>query len=128
MAEALRAKQVVPEAAAAVEAKGPALEDSWAAGPAGVEVADAGGALDVTATVDAAAPQTPATVTVARDGRTVVTVSLSEVQPGYWALDQLWACAEEIAVTEVRDERDHPPPGRRRRLRSGWRSSAAAAP
>ena len=101
VAEALRAKQVVPEAAAAVEAQGPALEESWAAGPAGVDVADAGGALDVTATVDAAAPETPATVTITRDGRTIVTVSLSEVQPGYWALDQLWACAEEIAVTEV---------------------------
>lgn len=124
VAEALRAKQVVPEAARAVESLGPRLRERWAVRPAApapdavaprssapaaadappAEVATglgAGGSIDVAAAVDVAAPGTPADVVVSRHDRPVVSVTVSERAPGYWALEQLWACSEEVTVSEV---------------------------
>jgi hypothetical protein len=127
VAEALRAKQVMPEAAGAVESLGPRLRERWAVRSAGptpaapdasvprssgptagevppAEVATglgAGGSVDVAAAVDIGEPGTPAVVVVSRDGRPVVLVAVSEQAPGYWSLEQLWACSEEVTVTEV---------------------------
>lgn len=127
VAEALRAEQVVPEAARALESLGPRLRERWAVRPAGpapaapdpaappssgrtageappAEVATglgAGGSVDVAAAVEVGEPGTPADVVVSRGDRPVVSVTVSEQAPGYWGLEQLWACSEEVRVTEV---------------------------
>jgi hypothetical protein len=113
---------VMPEAAGAVEALGPRLRERWAvrsagptpsvprpSGPAAGEVPPAEvaaglgarGSVEVAAAVDTGEPGTPAVVVVSRDGRAVVLVAVSEQAPGYWSLEQLWACSEEVTVTEV---------------------------
>lgn len=107
-AAALRAKGVLPEVAQAVEALGTGLEGRVPsrAGAPPTEVATGlgpDGSVDVTATADAAQPGTPTDLVVTRDDRPVVIVSVSEHEPGYWALDQLWACSEEVAVTEYHE-------------------------
>ena len=99
---ALRAHHVVPDAADAIDSTKPSFDDRSTTQQ--IDVAEGVGpaaALDVTATVNPEPNGTRANVVVTRDGRRVVTVTLSESQPGYWALDRLWACSEEVAVSEV---------------------------
>jgi hypothetical protein len=103
--DALRAQGVVPEAARAVEALGRGLQRRWSprTGAPAAEVASGLGpdaSVDVSATVDTNEPGTPADVVVSRGDRAVVIVSVSERQPGYWGVDGLWACSEEVPVQE----------------------------
>jgi hypothetical protein len=123
VADALRANEVAPEAAGAVESLGPRLRERWAVpsdGPASAAprasvpageapLADVAtglgpdGSVDVVAAVEVGEPEAHADVVVTRDDRAVVTVTVSEHAPGYWALEQLWACSDEVTATEVQE-------------------------
>lgn len=137
VAHALRANEVAPEAAGAVESLGPRLRERWAvpsdgpasatprasvpadrgpagSGPAAPAVGDTpladvatglgpDGSVDVAAGVEVGEPEAHADVVVTRDDRAVVTVTVAEHAPGYWALEQFWACSDEATATEVQE-------------------------
>lgn len=101
--EALRLKGVALPAADHIETLGPAFEVQASAAAASAQPLPASlpGGLTVEVAMNPAAADVLAGVIVARDERVVVVLELVELQPRYWVLDHLWACADEIAVREV---------------------------
>ncbi|MGH9258658.1 MAG: hypothetical protein ACRD08_01990, partial [Acidimicrobiales bacterium] len=101
--DALRLKGVALPAADHIETLGPAFETQALAAAASAQPLPASlpGGLTVQVAMHPGAADVLAGVTVARDERVVVVLELVELQPRYWVLDHLWACADEIAVREV---------------------------